>query len=515
MRRKKTMKKKKGGTPPKSKYKDLTYKSQVYRTKKTNSGERLYNPLTKRWIKNTASNRNSVLKQIEKSNVVGVGQGNYRLEQFSDEVLPNLFKSPSSNSLKRNSNKSDSATSSKSDVIPDTPVFEEGITVESCDLTMKTELIDLDDIQQSKDTITEENKNLFIRNKILYDIPGLITYQGIELPVIEYVSKGSYGKVYRYSSVTPLPEGWETEWTDQGIQYVNRIEEKELLDKATIEGHYSQDDDIWRTLKKNFTRIIRPRRPQDLYYSVIVKVFDDKGDSEIDKIDTINKKLGRGFCNTVNARIIELNNNLRNVGQTVAIMDSMDNSLEGLPKLKDQNEIIAIIEYLAKIFECLLRLGYTYTDIKAANILYKCYKNNKIKISLGDLGGLCKKGRMESCTFPPPEHMFHFKSNNCTEKTMVWGLGIVTLQLLKINVRDFYWDKVEELQRLSNYILFINESVPLLLDNYGFDKMVIKEIVNEDLNINQKYTLYNLIESMLEPDPEKRIKLIKIIEILN
>ena len=65
MKRKKTMKKKKGGTPPKSKYKDLTYKSQVYRTKKTNSGERLYNPLTKRWIKNTASNRNSVLKQIE------------------------------------------------------------------------------------------------------------------------------------------------------------------------------------------------------------------------------------------------------------------------------------------------------------------------------------------------------------------------------------------------------------------------------------------------------------------
>ena len=300
-----------------SKYKNLTYKTQVYRTKKTNSGERLYNPLTKRWIKNTASNRNSVLKQIEKSNVVGGGQGD----------------------LKRNSNKSDSATSSKSDVIPDTPVFEEGITVESCDLTMKTELIDLDDIQQSKDTITEENKNLFIRNKILYDIPGLITYQGIELPVIEYVSKGSYGKVYRYSSVTPLPEGWETEWTDQGIQYVNKTEEKKLLDEATIEGYYSQDDDIWRTLKAPFTRIIRPRRPQDLYYSVIVKVFDDKDDSEIDKIDTINKNLGRGFCNIVNARIIELDNNLRNVKQTVAIMDSMDGSLERLPKIKYQHTL--------------------------------------------------------------------------------------------------------------------------------------------------------------------------------
>ena len=122
---------------------------------------------------------------------------------------------------------------------------------------------------------------------------------------------------------------------------------------------------------------------------------------------------------------------------------------------------------------------------------------------------------METCTFPPPEHMFSFKTNNCTEGTMVWGLGIVALQLLKINIRDFYWDRVEELQRLSNYILFINESVPLLLHKYSFDKMVIKEIVNEDLKINQEYTLYNLIESMLEPDPDKRIKLIEIIEVLN
>ena len=507
MKKKKTMKKKKGRTPPKSsKYKDLTYKTQVYRTKSTIQGEKLYNPLTKRWIQNTASNRNSVLKQIEKSDVEQESPGDYRLEQFSDELLPRLFKSPGSDyGTPKVSSIEVMAEEEEEEAAPE---FKEGITVGSCDLTMKTELIDLDDIQQSTDIVSVGNIDLFIRNNIIYDIPGLITYRGIQLPVIEYVNEGTYGKVYRYSSVTPLPEGWVIERTSLGTQYVNKIEEKKLLDNAIIEGHY-YDDDIWRSLKKNFTKTIRPRRPNDLYYSVIVKVFDDKDDSEIDKINMINKKLGRGFCNTVNAKIIELNNNSRDVRQTVTIMDSMDGSLEGLPKIKNPYEIIAIIKYLAEIFLCLLKLGYTYTDIKAANILYKCYKNNKIKISLGDLGGLCNKGEMESCTYPPPEHMFSFESNNCTEGTMVWGLAIVALQLFKVDISDFYWDRVEGLEWRGNYISFIENNVPKILSSIGVNKIIIKEIKDKN------YTLYNLIESMLEPDPKKRIKLNEIIEVLN
>ena len=507
MKKKKTMKKKRGGTPSKSsKYKNLTYKTQVYRTKSTIKGEKLYNPLTKRWIQNTASNRNSVLKQIEKSDVEQESPGDYRLEQFSDELLPRLFKSPGSDGTPKVSSVEAMAEEEEKEAAPE---FEEGITVKSCDLTMKTELINLDDIQQSTDIVSVGNIDLFIRNNIIYDIPGLITYRGVQLPVIEYVSEGSFGKVYRYSSVTPLPEGWVIEKTSSGTQYVNKIEEKKLLDNAIIEGHY-YDDDIWRSLKKNFTRTIRPRRPQDLYYSVIVKVYDDKDDSEIDKIKMINKKLGRGFCNTVNAKIIELNNNSRNARQTVAIMDSMDGSLEGLPRIKNPYEIIAIIKYLAEIFLCLLKLGYTYTDIKAANILYKCYKNNKIKISLGDLGGLCEKGGMETCTFPPPEHMFSFKSKNCTEETMVWGLAMVVLQLFKVDISDFYWDRVEGLEWRGNYISYIEKNIPKILSSIGLDKIIIKES-KDQIGIS----LYNLIESMLEPDQKKRIKLNKIIEVLN
>ena len=132
--------------------------------------------------------------------------------------------------------------------------------------------------------------------------------------------------------------------------------------------------------------------------------------------------------------------------------------------------------------------------------------HNKIKISLGDLGGLCEKGGMETCSYPPPEHMFHFESNNCTEETMVWGLAIVALQLFKINVRDFHWDRVEELYKRFNFITFIVKKVPKILEENNFNSIVIN---------SGGYTLYNLIESMLKPNPEKRIKLIEIIEILN
>ena len=128
---------------------------------------------------------------------------------------------------------------------------------------------------------------------------------------------------------------------------------------------------------------------------------------------------------------------------------------------------------------------------------------------MGDLGGLCNKGEIESCTYPPPEHMFSFESDNCTEETMVWGLAIVALQLFKVDISDFYWDRVEGLEWRGNYISFIENNVPKILSSIGLDKIIIKEIKDKN------YTLYNLIESMLEPDPKKRIKLNKIIEVLN
>ena len=307
------------------------------------------------------------------------------------------------------------------------------------------------------------------------------------MPVIEEVKSGGFGTVYRYSSITDLPEGWIMKKTKSGTYYDN---------EATGE-----------------TQLQRPRRPNDLYYAVTVKVYKNKKDNEINTINMINKELGRGFCNTVNAKIIELNNNLKNRQQTVAIMDSMDGSLDKLPAIKDPYKIKDIIEDLTNIMVCLFELGYAYTDIKDRNILYKCYKNNKIKLSLGDLGGLCFLNKKETCTYPPPEHMFR-KTNNCTEKTMVWGIGIVTLQLLQLNTRDFAWDIVDEHNSREDFIEWINMTVPNLLSSINIEQIILEDFIDDKLKINVKYTFRDLIVSMLEPDPEKRISLIEILYII-
>ena len=40
----------------------------------------------------------------------------------------------------------------------------------------------------------------------LSDIPALLEYEGKKLNVIEYINKGSFGTVIRYSERTPLPD---------------------------------------------------------------------------------------------------------------------------------------------------------------------------------------------------------------------------------------------------------------------------------------------------------------------
>ena len=122
-------------------------------------------------------------------------------------------------------------------------------------------------------------------------------------------------------------------------------------------------------------------------------------------------------------------------------MDLMDGTLYDLVKKKlSIHEILDIIYILADNLECLNKLGKVYTDLKSANVLYKCYKNNKLKVSLGDLGSICNRGGSESSTYPPPEFTFPQGKKNCQESTMVWGLGIILLELLGINtVNTFVW----------------------------------------------------------------------------
>ena len=287
---------------------------------------------------------------------------------------------------------------------------------------------------------------LEIEDKYLDEIPGVIKYEGTVLPVVKFISVGGFGKVFSYSSI-------------------------------------------------------------DNKYSVAVKTYNDKNDPEIKIIQDISKILD---CDTINAKIIKMYNTKTNKNTNVAVMDLMDGTLQDFHKLNLSTDIILKIIYkLTESLECLNKKGLTYTDLKPNNVLYKCFKNNKLKVALGDLGSICKKGKEGSSTYPPPEYTYPQMDKNCEESTMVWGLGIILLDLLGINTQIFEWQNTR-----PTYVGSFGDRVkidPRFKSKHVFNASIHKYVLNILPTINDPIILELLKEIFLKP---KRITLQGILDIL-
>lgn len=346
--------------------------------------------------------------------------------------------------------------------------------------------INLDNIQISEDRITEGSQNVkssYASRTHTYFIPGLLKYNDIDLPVIKYLSHGTYGYVYQYSSLTELPENW-TEINDNRGTYYEHISGRKTYD--------------------------RPRNPEEKYYSIAVKVLLKKNDKEISIIENINNYYGRGICNTINARNMVINNNFYNKQVNIVVMDMMDNSLDKLPKPKNSKELIDILKYLAETLLCLTNINYAYTDLKLGNILYKCYDDNKIKIVLGDLGSLCNIGKNGTSTYIPPE-IYIYKRVICNEENMVWCLGVLVLELLNIDVKPFYHKNVINYKSLPRMVDYINK---YLL--FNFSKLELNNVILNKLEgvTDDNITLLDLLWLIFSIDLKTRIKLQQIINVL-
>jgi len=361
----------------------------------------------------------------------------------------------------------------------------------ACNDVNDTYAVNLNNVEKSNFTINEidlskvktNNENI----KSEYFIPGLIKYKDIELPVIKYVSKGSYGYVYEYSSVTPLPENWIEVSDETGTLY--RYDDGENM-------NWQWD---------------RPRISGDKYYAFAVKVYMNPKDTEIRKIENINKsaRLGQGFCNTINAIVLELNNNIYNKNVVVSVMDMMDGSLAELRKIKSLGELIIIIKKIAEMLQCIYDKGLIYTDIKLGNVLYKCYDDLKLKLSLGDLGSICTKGRKEAYTYTPPE--FFDGGNNCTEPSMVWGLGVLLITLLRINDKLFYHETVKQFPNVETFNKEVKIYINRINNKLGLNDVILSKI---DGITDNNITMSDLLNFMLSPDPPSRITLKQVIQVL-
>ena len=226
-------------------------------------------------------------------------------------------------------------------------------------------------------------------------------------------------------------------------------------------------------------------------YKIAVKTYKRKDDEEIGIIQYLNRK--KVPCDTINARVIVEKGYIQNT--IISIMDYMSGPLSLMNRKLLPENIFKVVRDIAIHFDCLNRHNLSYTDIKGDNILFKCKDKEQLKIVLGDLGGICKQGDTHVSTYPPYEYRFNKGIVKCNEKTMVWGVGIIALELIGYNIGEFSWSVFGELSQ-QDIDYFIN-----IYTNPS-------KYTNKKIDIKHE----ELLKKMLELNPQKRCDLKTIIK---
>ena len=170
-------------------------------------------------------------------------------------------------------------------------------------------------------------------------------------------------------------------------------------------------------------------------------------------------------------------------------MDIMSGGLDKMKGKLSNIEIFNVIKDVSKHLECLNRAKLSYTDLKCANILFKCKDKKVIKTVVGDLGGICQKGEDNVATWVPFEYRFDGGMVKCNDLTMVWCLGVMILELLKVNTNMFHWS---------------------MIDNYD-EAHVLKKVIDTYKDNKLPYRMGTLLLLMLSPNPKNRATLKQII----
>ena len=414
----------------------------------------LWNPVTNRWILDTGGNMVSIRKQKTKSDVRHEASPQYPIEKM--RIVAPKYKQAYVN----------------------TPEAPSGlINNEYCkDNFSKNAIIDLNLVKQAPGGL---EGIIGSYNKIrIENVPCLFEYKGVKLNVVEYISRGSFGNVLRYSNETPLPPGWQAIESNsgRGIYYRKRY--------GGLDESGDDRGGVWK----------RPRREGDKYFELAVKTYKNQYDDEIPLILDIETRgdeggdIKPGFCNTLNAKILEVVNSHTNRPEFLSLMDLMDGTLgdlirTGTLKMSDS---IMIIKEVIKSFMC-LKPRYGYTDLKSANVLFKCYKGSsergKIKIVLGDIGSICSNDGGPA-TYPPPEAMEDPGDAPCTEELMVWDIGVLFLELIGYDTVPWFYHSGSIINQslnhsnpigvyLYNLIQMENNELDKIISTYNLNNIVI------------------------------------------
>jgi len=179
--------------------------------------------------------------------------------------------------------------------------------------------------------------------------------------------------------------------------------------------------------------------------NIAIKSFKYSNDNEIKIINRLNKL--NINCNTINAKILKIGKG--NKSKQFAIMNKMAGGLNKMNGKLDIKNIYLVIKQIAEHLKCLNDNNLSYTDLKTANILFKCINKIELVTVLGDLGSICNKNSYNPCTWLPwDQKNTRSQMPKCIESTMVWCLGVVFLELLKYSeINIFSWQYIPELNK--------------------------------------------------------------------
>lgn len=195
----------------------------------------------------------------------------------------------------------------------------------------------------------------------------------------------------------------------------------------------------------------------------------------------------------------------------IIIMPFMDNDLSNLLKLKTLKSY-SIFQIMIGLFEmvlCLYKKNLYYTDLKPPNILCKCISNSKMKILLGDLGGIYKKSHLSNdlnripqsidfavATFPWLVRSLKYEKDfgfilkkDLSLGDILYPLAVTYLMLGGINVKEFQFDEISK--KYMNGKFYYENIIDLKihdfiqkLDTDDVKKNIVKDILNQMLQLN-------------------------------
>jgi hypothetical protein len=237
-------------------------------------------------------------------------------------------------------------------------------------------------------------------------------------------------------------------------------------------------------------------------YNVAVKTFVNSGDDEIGILNKL--KSNKVDCNILRCKLLET------LVNPIIVCDLYSNSLNNIPlltSLSNKTKIL-IVKQLTNELLCLYENGFPYTDIKLDNTLYKCVNKNNFKVVLGDIGSMCESPGIEKgvTTFPPWEYKDIPTYVKCSDKQIVWGIGILFISILfnQAIPFPFVWNSINlfDEKKIKRHILkFVNTSI-------------LKSIIIRNSKSKPLITASDLLQSMLELDPKNRISLKELNQLL-